>query len=183
MIGSNFWHEHFNCEERGSLNSRDRRQHLGAMFTAFEKVIEQLKNFKGKYQAWLLVSTLHPIHDVLFVHTPNPNHDNFPYKFEGFSFEVAPPNLLLPFIKEEFEIGTLARVVGNHCLQCGDLQRCWRNSLESEVRYGGVFGYGRFALLHCIFPVLRSLQLGTRLPEKALPRLSLTRDICKLEQK
>jgi hypothetical protein len=38
-------------------------------------------------------------------HTPNPNQDNFPYKFDEYTWNGEVPTLLSPHMKEGYEVG------------------------------------------------------------------------------
>jgi len=100
-----FWHQHFDWEGRSNQIGRERVKHIKAIFTAFEKVLEQLKDYKDPCQAWLSFSARRPTQDALYFHTPNPNQDNFPYQFNGFEWNTEVPALLVPFMKENFEVG------------------------------------------------------------------------------
>jgi len=99
------WHQHFDWEGRSNQIGRERDKHIKAIFTAFEKVLEQLKDYKDPCQAWLSFSARRPTQDALYFHTPNPNQDNFPYQFNGFEWNTEVPALLVPFMKENFEVG------------------------------------------------------------------------------
>jgi hypothetical protein len=35
------------------------------------------------WQSWLVIEPDEPRDDAVYLHTPNPNRDNFPYPFEG----------------------------------------------------------------------------------------------------
>jgi hypothetical protein len=39
-------------------------------------------------------------HDAVYLHTPNPNRDNFPYSFEGVAWDVTPPHWLEEFVAD-----------------------------------------------------------------------------------
>jgi hypothetical protein len=43
--------------------------------------------------------------DAVYLHTPNPNHENFPYRFEGVVWGAVPPTWLAEFVTEEMEVG------------------------------------------------------------------------------
>ena len=45
-------------------------------------------------------------HDAIYLHTPNPNRDNFPYEFIGVEWNVECPELLKGLAETpEFELG------------------------------------------------------------------------------
>lgn len=100
-----FWHYHFDWRGQGNKSGRERNEHLRATFTAFEKALEQLKNYKEPHQVWLSFAAHNSYQNALYFHTPNPNQDNFPYKFEDYVWSDEVPTLLAPYMKEEFEVG------------------------------------------------------------------------------
>jgi len=100
-----FWHEHFDWQGRGNKSGRERAEHIKAMFTAFENALEQLSAYKQPYQIWLSFSRRRPTNDGLYFHTPNPNQDNFPYKFDEYTWSGEVPALFAPYMKEEYELG------------------------------------------------------------------------------
>jgi hypothetical protein len=100
-----FWHHHFDWRGQGDKSGRERNEYLKATFTAFEKVLEQLKDYGKPYQVWLSFSAKRSYDDALYFHTPNPNQDNFPYDFEGYSWSAKVPALLAEYKKDEYEIG------------------------------------------------------------------------------
>lgn len=102
-----FWHYHFDWRGQGDKSGRERNAHLKAAFTAFEKVLEQLRGYKGPHQVWLSFATHSSYQTALYFHTPNPNHDNFPHLFTDYTWGVEIPSFLAPFIKEEFETGVM----------------------------------------------------------------------------
>jgi hypothetical protein len=99
-----FWHEHFDWKGRGNQSGRERNEHLSALFNAYKNVLEQLKTYQSPHQVWLSISKLDSSQDGLCFHTPNPNSENFPYLYDDFVWGEN-PILLVPFMKEEFEVG------------------------------------------------------------------------------
>ena len=99
-----FWHKHFDWKGRGNQSGRERNEHLSALFNAYNNVLEQLKTYQSPHQIWLSISKLDSSQDGLCFHTPNPNNENFPYLYDDFVWGEN-PTLLVPFMKEEFEVG------------------------------------------------------------------------------
>ena len=100
-----FWHCHFDWFGQGNKRGRARIAHLKATFTAFENLLEQLKEYHKPYQVWLSFAAHDSSQDALYFHTPNPNQDNFPYLFKNYEWGIKAPALLSSFIKNEYEIG------------------------------------------------------------------------------
>lgn len=101
------WHQHFDWDGRGNLSGRDRNEHLKSIFTAFDNVLEQLKDYHDPYQVWLFISALDSSQDAIYFHTPNPNKDNFPYTFDGVVWGGGVPALLTLHLKDKYEVGTV----------------------------------------------------------------------------
>ena len=99
------WHQHFDWDGRGNLSRRDRNQHLKALFTAFDNVVEQLNDYHDPYQTWIFISAHDSGQDAIYFHTPNPNKDNFPYTFDGFVWGKNIPELLALHLKEKHVVG------------------------------------------------------------------------------
>jgi hypothetical protein len=100
-----FWHYHFDWRGQGNKTGRERNEHLKATFTAFEKVLEQLKNYRKPYQVWLSFAAHNSYQNALYFHTPNPNQDNFPYKFDDYVWSDDIPALLARYMKDEYDYG------------------------------------------------------------------------------
>ena len=75
-----FWHTHLDFLCRGELSSKIRREHIIAHLALYDNVLNQLKQFKQPYQTWVCISENDPCLDAVFIHSLNPNEDNFPLK-------------------------------------------------------------------------------------------------------
>jgi hypothetical protein len=100
-----FWHHHFDWRGQGNKSERERNEFLKATFSAFENVLEQLKEYKEPYQVWLSFAANDSYQDALYFHTPNPNQNNFPYLYDDFVWSSESPALLAPHMKSEYEVG------------------------------------------------------------------------------
>jgi hypothetical protein len=78
---------------------------LKAIFSAFDRALEQLKTYQAPNQIWIFISQHDSCQDTIYFHTPNPNQDNFPYHFDNFAWETRIPALLLPHINQKYEVG------------------------------------------------------------------------------
>jgi hypothetical protein len=77
------WHVHPNSSENA-----DRWARLLAAWAG----VETAGRGSGRpWQSWLLLDPEDACEDAVYLHTPNPNRDNFPYQFEGVSWGVEPP--------------------------------------------------------------------------------------------
>ena len=75
------WHDHIDWEGYGNLSWRMRRQHLELSAMAFESLDQRLATIDMPYQLWLMLAAADSSEDAVFVHTPNPNAENFPKVF------------------------------------------------------------------------------------------------------
>lgn len=89
------WHTHFDWRGYGNNSFKKRKPHLDKLFRHFELLIERAENLKTDYQIWATLLDRDSSSDALFLHTPNPNHDNFPWKIKGLSEESNLTNLEL----------------------------------------------------------------------------------------
>jgi hypothetical protein len=52
------------------------------------------------HQCWLLIDARDSSQDAVFLHTPNPNADNFPCVFAGTAWDAPVPELLREFVAD-----------------------------------------------------------------------------------
>ncbi len=90
------WHTHIDW--RGLPGGRHSRDHLAALFTILDRVEKQAAVLGTPHQVWAVIDTSDVAQDAVYLHTPNPNEDNFPYPFEGVSWGAAIPPMLREFI-------------------------------------------------------------------------------------
>lgn len=75
-----FWHTHLDYYGYGNYSIKIRKQHLKGLFNLFYELKEELENWGKPYQMWIEISSNDASIDALFIHSANPNEDNFPYK-------------------------------------------------------------------------------------------------------
>lgn len=100
------WHDlaHWHVDSRGYGNEswRARRAHLEVLFCRFRRLLEHLDGRTEPYQCWVLVSAVDSSQDALYLHTPNPNADNFPAAFgAGVTWDAEVPQCLSEFVAED----------------------------------------------------------------------------------
>ena len=72
----------------------------------YSSLLENLQAFEKPYQAWIELVDEEAGLDAVYLHTPNPNEDNFPLKIENISWDCAIPNYLKDLINvNQFNIG------------------------------------------------------------------------------
>lgn len=86
------WHTHFDLRGYGNNSFFKRRPHLDKLFRHFELLELKAKHLKTEYQIWATILDFDSYSDALFLHTPNPNHNNFPFKIENLTIEPTLTN-------------------------------------------------------------------------------------------
>jgi hypothetical protein len=76
------WHHHADMRGWGNLRWSWRREHLRALATVFRSVAAAIPACPVPVQAWLLIDA-DAGQDAVFVHSPNPNGDAFPWTEAG----------------------------------------------------------------------------------------------------
>lgn len=74
------WHLHFDWKGYGNNSFKRRKPHLDKLFRHFGYLEEQTKNLKSEYQLYTILLDFDSYSDALFLHTPNPNNSQFPFK-------------------------------------------------------------------------------------------------------
>jgi hypothetical protein len=99
------WHTHVDWHGEGNSRPDIRRECVRALFTAFADIESRAAGCLGPFQSWLVFDAADSGQDAVYLHTPNPNRDNFPYQFEGVAWGVDPPNWLTEFLTSNLEVG------------------------------------------------------------------------------
>jgi hypothetical protein len=79
------WHVHFDNYGYGDKSFKKREPHLDKLFRHFDILSNKAKILNREYQIWITILDYESYDDALFLHTANPNQDNFPYKISGLS--------------------------------------------------------------------------------------------------
>ena len=87
------WHTHFDWYGYGNHSFKKRKPHLDKLFRHFDLLIEKAKTLKTDYQIWATLFDKDSSSDALFLHTPNPNNNNFPWKIKDLSVKSNLTNL------------------------------------------------------------------------------------------
>lgn len=73
------WHTHFDWFGYGNHSFDKRKPHLDKLFRHFELLKQKASELKTDYQIWATILDNDSASDALYLHTPNPNRDNFPW--------------------------------------------------------------------------------------------------------
>jgi len=85
-----FWHVHLDFDGRGNGHLKIRKAHVQALFQLMDELDAALKTWGQPYQLWIELSRQDAGKDAVFVHTNNPNRDNFPFVLPALSEETGP---------------------------------------------------------------------------------------------
>lgn len=99
------WHTHPDWDGDGNRGARHRRRHLAAGFTIFQNLLREAEEAGGSVQVFMSIDALDSSQDAVWVHTPNPNRDNYPFAFSQIRWDVAPPVILREFLSPEWQLG------------------------------------------------------------------------------
>lgn len=100
------WHTHLDFYGFGNHSLKIRREHIKAHIALYSSLLENLQAFEKPYQSWVALVDEEAGLDAVYLHTPNPNEDNFPLKIENISWDCAIPNYLKDLINvNQFNIG------------------------------------------------------------------------------
>ncbi|MBC5993964.1 hypothetical protein [Pontibacter cellulosilyticus] len=88
------YHLHVDDLGLGNRSWKARKQHLDTLFELAECVKGKLLDYHKNYQFWIEVDENDSREDAIYIHTPNPNEDNFPITLE-FDEGIEVKNLLL----------------------------------------------------------------------------------------
>lgn len=99
------WHTHVDWRGEGNPRPDIRRECIRALFTAWAQVEAMAARRVGPWQSWLVFNAADSGQDAVYLHTPNPNRDNFPYPFAGVTWGSAPPPWLVEFLTPAMKVG------------------------------------------------------------------------------
>jgi hypothetical protein len=95
-----YMHWHADWPGLGNLRWRERRAHLEALFTMFRRLLAETAEWATPHQVWLQIDAADSSQDAVYLHTPNPNADNFPNAFAGTIWESEVPERLREFLTD-----------------------------------------------------------------------------------
>lgn len=81
----------------GNLSWPNRKSHLAAFFTT-QPLASQTQEWTEPRQCWLVIDALDSSQDAVYLHTPNPNQENFPLSFDWVQWNTEIPRRLRKFM-------------------------------------------------------------------------------------
>jgi hypothetical protein len=74
------WHLHFDWKGIGNNSFKSRKPHLDKLLRHFNMLEEKTSLLKIDFQLYAIILDRDSSSDALFLHTPNPNNTQFPFK-------------------------------------------------------------------------------------------------------
>lgn len=100
------WHTHVDWRGEGNADPDVRRECLRVLFAAWERVEALGTTLAVPWQSWVVINVEDSGQDAVYLHTPNPNRDNFPYPFRDVAWGAVPPEWLAEFVAgDEYDVG------------------------------------------------------------------------------
>src|SRR5262245_22638674 len=101
-----FWHQHVDRDGEGDRRWAERRRHLLAEFALLQRAAQITRSWSLPHQVWLQIYPADSWEDGLWIHTPNPQGNAFPFTFDGVDWAAPLPERLLPiFDSSTLEFG------------------------------------------------------------------------------
>jgi hypothetical protein len=100
------WHNHLDFSGYGNDSLRIRRKHIQAHMALYKNLLKRLETFEKPYQSWVHIDEEDASVDAVFIHTPNPNEDNFPLKVGNLNWNCTIPTVFQDLIStKDFIVG------------------------------------------------------------------------------
>lgn len=86
------WHLHFDWKGYGNDSFKRRKPHLDKLIRHFDLLVEKTKQLKKDFQLYSILLDFDSYSDALFLHTPNPNNSQFPFKISDLQLTTTLTN-------------------------------------------------------------------------------------------
>ena len=74
------WHTHLDWDGIGNRNWETRKIFLEEILETFDQLKSNLMSYPNDFQLWIMIDEKDSGQDGIYIHTENPNADNFPLK-------------------------------------------------------------------------------------------------------
>lgn len=74
------WHTHVDLTGEGNQDWPSRRKYLETLLKTFDFLKQQLQLYPHEFQLWIMIDENDSGQDCVYIHTKNPNANNFPIK-------------------------------------------------------------------------------------------------------
>lgn len=88
------WHTHLDFCGLGNNSSKMRREHIKAHIKLYTNLLKKLHSFEKPYQVWIELNDDDAGSDAVYLHSPNPNENNFPLKIEHVDWDCPVPKFI-----------------------------------------------------------------------------------------
>ncbi|MFP5043066.1 hypothetical protein [Parasediminibacterium sp. JCM 36343] len=86
------WHIHFDYEGHGNNSFKKRKPHLDKLFRHFDLLVDKTKKLKKGFHLYTVLLDFDSHSDALFLHTPNQNNSQFPFKISDLKLDTTLTN-------------------------------------------------------------------------------------------
>ena len=74
------WHTHVDWGGKGNKDWKTRKKYLNQLLETFDQLKLKLRTYPHDFQLWIMIDENESGDDCVYIHTKNPNTDNFPIK-------------------------------------------------------------------------------------------------------
>lgn len=78
-----FWHTHVDWDGKGNKDWKTREKYLNELLKTFNELKVKLQDYPNDFQLWIMIDENESGDDCVYIHTKNPNADNFPLKVKA----------------------------------------------------------------------------------------------------
>jgi len=97
------WHTHMDWDGEGNADWLTREKYLLASIAFYKKAAGKMYGYPHPFQMWIIVDTNDSGEDAVYIHSPNPNEDNYPIKLEPVKNPQVDPEITKLFAKHGFD--------------------------------------------------------------------------------
>jgi len=72
------WHTHVDRDRKGNKDWKTRKGYLKQLLETFDQLKLKLRTYPHDFQLWIMIDENESGDDCVYIHTKNPNADNFP---------------------------------------------------------------------------------------------------------
>jgi hypothetical protein len=94
-----FWHDHPDWYGYSNISWKHRYQHLQALMQRFNYLKEKFRKRTEDFQTFCIIDINDSSQDSVYIHTKNPNQDNFPVQVERYNGNIRIFDQLRDFLE------------------------------------------------------------------------------------
>ena len=92
------WHTHIDWDGKGNNDWKTRKKYLKQLLDQFDQLKLKLRTYPRDFQLWIMIDENESGDDCVYIHTKNPNADNFPIKVTADNKNAIKDNDLKEFV-------------------------------------------------------------------------------------